>query len=153
MSAPAVIRGPRIRELNARQIEFVLRRNHVGRVAFMSDARVELQPIHYVFDDGSIYGRTSFGTKYLNFLRRPEVVLEVDEASGLFDWRSVIVRGVLTVLRSRGPRAEPFAYWNGVAAVRTLSPEAFTERDPMPYRSLLFRIRPTSITGREAVPR
>ena len=148
-----MIRGPRIRELNARQMEFVLRRNHVGRVAFLSDARLELQPIHYVFDDGCIYGRTSFGTKYLNFLLRPEVVFEVDEATGLFDWRSVIVRGELAVLRSRGPRAEPFAYWNAVAAVRTLSPEAFTERDPTPNRSVLFRIRPASISGREAVRR
>ena len=153
MSAPAVIRGPRIGALNARQMEFVLRRNHVGRVAFVSDARMELQPIHYVFHDGAIYGRTSFGTKYLNFLLRPEVVFEVDEATGLFDWRSVIVRGELTILRSRGPLSESVAYWNGVAAVRTLSPEAFTERDPMPKRSVLFRIRPTSITGREAVPR
>ena len=134
-------------------MEFVLRRNHVGRVAFLSDARVELQPIHYVFDDGAIYGRTSVGTKHLNFLLRPEVVFEVDEANGLFDWRSVIVRGKLTVLRSRGPRAEVFAYWNGVAAVRTLSPDAFTERDPMPYRSVLFRIQSASITGREAVTR
>jgi uncharacterized protein len=146
-------RGPRIRELSERQMQCVLARNHVGRVAFQSDGRVELYPVHYVYADQVLYGRTSFGTKYLSWLVRPDVVFEMDEAQGLFDWRSVIVRGSLSILRPRGPRAQPFAYWNAVAAIRSLLPTAFTEHDPTPQRFVVFRIQPKEITGREAIAR
>lgn len=144
-------RRPRIRELNVRQMEVILRRNNVGRIAFLINATVELFPIHYVFADGAIYGRTSFGTKSIGWSRRSDAVLEVDEADGLFDWRSVIVRGQLSLLRARGVGAEPLAYVNALAAIRTLIPEAFLERDPAPFRGNVFRIVPTEMTGREAV--
>jgi nitroimidazol reductase NimA-like FMN-containing flavoprotein (pyridoxamine 5'-phosphate oxidase superfamily) len=151
--SPLALRGPRIREMSERQIRCVLARNHVGRVAFQGDGRVELYPVHYVYADQALYGRTSSGTKYLSWLARPEVVFEMDETSGLFDWRSVIVRGRISTLRPRGPRAEPFGYWNAVAAIRSLLPTAFTELDPMPQRFVVFRIQPTEITGREAITR
>jgi len=128
-------------------------RNTVGRIAYCSGARVELFPIHYVFADGAIYGRTSFGAKSVGWSRKPSVVLEVDEADGLFDWRSVIVRGKLSLLRASGVGAEPFAYLNALAAIKTLVPEAFTERDPVPARGALFRIVPAEMSGREAVSR
>lgn len=146
-------RGPRIRQMTARQIECVIARNHVGRVAFTSAGRIEIVPVHYVYADGLLYGRTSSGAKHGAWRARPEVVVEIDEIEGLASWRSVIVRGALMVLDPRGPRSEPFAYWNAVAAIRTLVPAAFTERDPMPQRSNVFRIAPSELTGREAVLR
>ena len=146
-------RGPRIRELSPRQMECILLRNNVGRIAFCTGVRLELFPIHYVFAHGAVYGRTSFGAKSVGWSRNPNVVLEVDESDGLFDWRSVIVRGKLSLLRSSGVGAEPFAYLNALAAIRTLIPEAFTERDPVPARGALFRVVPTEMSGREAVSR
>ena len=147
------IRGPRIRDMTVRQTECVLARNHVGRVAFQGAGRVELYPVHYVYADRSLYGRTAFGAKYMSWATRPDVVFEVDESEGLYDWRSVIIRGPLSILQSRGPRAQPFAYWNAVAAIRSFTPNAFTELDPVPQRFAVFRIQPTDITGREAIGR
>lgn len=143
-------RGPRIRDLKAREQASVLARNHVGRIAFIGDGRVELLPVHYVYVDGTIVGRTSFGQKYLTWLVRNQVVFEVDESDALFDWRSVIVRGTVTILRSRGTEAEKLAYLQALSAIRTLIPAAFTERDPTPNRGFVFAIAPIEITGRAA---
>ncbi len=94
-------RAPRIRAMSSRQIERVLSRNQIGRIAFMSDKRIELQPVNFVYAGGAIYGRTSRGTKYLAWQHNPYVAFEVDEIDGAFDWRSVIVHGTVYVLRAR----------------------------------------------------
>jgi nitroimidazol reductase NimA-like FMN-containing flavoprotein (pyridoxamine 5'-phosphate oxidase superfamily) len=143
-------RGPRIRDLRGKDLAFVLERNHVGRIAFMGDGRIELVPIHYVYVDGALVGRTAVGTKYLSWLTRDQVVFEVDESDGVFDWRSVVVRGSVTFLRARGTEAERAAYSRAVQALRSLVPDALTERDPTPYRSVVFAITPLSMTGRIA---
>ena len=143
-------RGPRIRELKGKDLAFVLGRNHVGRIAFMGDGRIELLPVHYVYADGAIIGRTAVGTKYASWLTRDDVVFEVDESDGLFDWRSVIVRGAVTMLHARGPDLERAAYRRAVEAFRRLMPDAFTERDPTPSRAVMFEITPLSMTGRIA---
>jgi len=148
-----VVRAPRIRELTQRQMEFVLARNLVGRVAFLRGGRIELQPVHYVFTNSAIYGRIAFGVKYLAWLDGAEVVFEVDEPEALFDWRSVIVRGTVTLLPARGEGDAAIEYDHAVAALRSLSDSAFTDRDPTPHRTALFRIAPSQWSGREAVAR
>jgi hypothetical protein len=141
---------PRFHDLTRRQIEYVLSRNHVARVAFLSADRIELRPVHYVFHAGALYGRTTFETKGLTWLVRPEVVFEVDEVDDLFDWRSIIVRGQVSLLRRDGPPEQASAYWAAVDAIRTFIPAAFMEHDPTPHRDVVVRIDPNEMTGREA---
>jgi uncharacterized protein len=142
--------APRMHTLTQRQMEFVLSRNHVGRVAYVSDYRVEIRPVHYVYHAGALYGRTAFETKGLTWLVRPYVVFEVDEVSALFDWRSIVVRGRVSLLRRDGPPEQLIAYWAAVDTIRMLIPTAFMEGDPTPDRTVIFRIEPSEMTGFEA---
>jgi nitroimidazol reductase NimA-like FMN-containing flavoprotein (pyridoxamine 5'-phosphate oxidase superfamily) len=103
--------------------------------------------------DGAFFGRTAYGTKYVAWLEGPEVVLEVDESESPHDWRSVVARGRVTLLRARGVDAQPREYWSAVAALRTYLPSAFTDDDRTPERAAIFRIQPTELTGREALAR
>lgn len=146
-------RGPRIRALSTIQSEYVLARNHVGQLSFISGGKPALLPLHYVFADGRIVTRTSFGPKCAAWVEQPSVVFGVEEAEGLFDWRSVVVQGNARILSSHGTRDERSDFWRAVDLVRTLIPEALTERDPTPERRVLLEIQPTEISGREASTR
>lgn len=149
----AWVRGPRIRNLTEREMNFVLARNSVGRIAYQGDGRVELVPVHYAYVEGGFVGRTSLGGKYLSWLTRDQVVLGVDEIDGLFDWRSVLVRGTVRILSPRGSAQERAAHAEAAAAIRSIIPGSFTERDPTPYRSAIFAIAPREMTGRAATAR
>ncbi len=151
MAAAPAIKRPRLRVLNDRQIGFVLERNSVARIAFQRDGRIELMPVHYVMLDGAVIGRISLGRKYLSWLVANEVVVEVEETTGLFDWRSVVIRGSVSLLRSHGGTdVQREQFHRAVTAIRALIPGAFTESDPTPDRRFVFRVDPTEITGREA---
>lgn len=54
---------PSFSELSRHDCVELLRRNHVGRIAFTFHDRVDIEPISYVFADDWLYGRTSPGTK------------------------------------------------------------------------------------------
>jgi hypothetical protein len=152
--APPSARGPTIRKLTRSQIASVLSRNHVGRIAFITvDHFIELHPVHYVFAHGAIYGRTSFGAKYAAWLHSPYVAFEVDEIEAPFDWQSVIVHGTVYVLTGKGTPAEREDFRRATAAIRELLPQAFTARDPTPYRSVVFRIDAHEMSGRSATTR
>lgn len=116
----------------------------------MVDGRIERLPIHYVYADGVIYGRTGMGLKYLTWLVEPHVVFEVDESRSILDWRSVIVRGSVTLLRSRGTADERAEWLDAVTALRTFLPEALGAQDPLPQRSYVFKLKPAQLTGRSS---
>ncbi len=142
-------RQPRIRRLTARQSACVLTRNNVGRIAYIMNGRAGILPVHYVYDGNAIVGRTSFGPKAMAWVEQ-DVVFEVDETEGLFDWRSILVRGTLAIRSATATSVELARYWDAVAAIRTIIPEAFTEADPTPERRLVFAIEPEEISGRVA---
>ena len=150
-SLPA--RGPRIRGLSTLQSEFVLSRNHIGQLSFIVRGQPELLPLHYVYADGAIISRTTYGPKCAAWAERPHVAFGVEEIDGLFDWRSVIVRGRIRILSRHGTREERADYWRAIVIARTLIPETLTERDPTPERRIVFEISPEQITGREASTR
>src|SRR5699024_2393644 len=51
--------------LNHEQCERLLRNTRHGRLAFMTDGRVEIFPVNYAFDGKNLYFRTAPGAKLL----------------------------------------------------------------------------------------
>jgi nitroimidazol reductase NimA-like FMN-containing flavoprotein (pyridoxamine 5'-phosphate oxidase superfamily) len=144
---------PRIHTLSREECEGILARNHVGRMAYAYGNRVDIEPLHYVFDGEWLYGRTSRGTKLIATGEQWwPVAFEVDEVEGLFQWRSVVVHGGFYAIAPDGPEWQEAARSKGLELLRTLLPETLTADDPVPHRKVLFRISIQEISGREATP-
>ena len=141
---------PEFRDLDANEMNQLLARNHVGRIAYSFHDRVDIEPIGYVFADGALYMRTEPGSKLTTLAHAPWVVLEVDEVQGPFDWRSVVVRGTVYVMHEHGSAADRDAYRHAVDRLRELVPEALTDDDPTPVRRVLVKLYPAELTGRAA---
>lgn len=143
---------PQFRDLTPEDCTALLHRHKVGRLAVSHRDRIELVPIHYVYDNGWIYGRTAAGTKIELATHNRWVAFEIDEVRDTFDWQSVVVKGGLYILRADGSEHERELYDRGVALVRRIVPSALTPDDPLPERVLLFRIHVDELSGRAASP-
>jgi uncharacterized protein len=139
-----------IRDLSRDEVEETLNRNRVGRVAFSFHDRVDIQPIHYIYERGWLYGRTSEGEKIFTLKHNQWIAFEIDEVNDLFDWRSVVIHGSFWIIHPQGsPRAEEL--WAKAAKlVAQIVPGALTENDPVSFRHTLFRIAVGDAQGREA---
>ena len=135
------------RALERAEIDRLLRRNRVGRLAYSFRDRVDIAPIHYVFADGWLYGRTAPGTKLLTLAHNPWVAFEVDEHDSLLSWRSVVVKGRVYVIDDD---TAPEVHERALARLRALIPETLTDDDPTPARTTLFRISLDEVDGRAA---
>lgn len=141
---------PVIRELSRDDARALLERHHVGRIAYSFHDRVDIQPIHYAISGDWLYGRTSPGSKFATIAHNPWCAFEVDEVRGLFDWDSVVVKGYLELLDPE--TASQDAYDEGLHLMRHLISETFLSDDPVPQRSILFRLHASELTGRSARP-
>lgn len=144
--------APVIRDLAPDECVAVLARGHVGRLAFAFRGHVDIQPVHYVYDDGFVYGRTSQGAKLVLLSHNPWVAFEVDEMRALFDWESVVVRGSFHLLDPEGNAREHLTYEHALSLLRALVPRTLRDGDPTPWRDVVFRIAVDEITGRRARP-
>ena len=145
---------PVLGELDRETAEAILRRNHVGRLAFTFRDRVDIEPIHYIYAHEWLYGRTSAGTKLTTLHHHPWVAFEVDEIHAPFDWTSVVVKGSFHRLdddEDASPRTR-LARDHALELLRALTPRALAPGDPTPWRHVLFRISVDHVTGREARP-
>jgi len=146
MSAPH--RAPSFRDLSPEEAVAVLARNDFGRLAFTMHNRVDVQPLHYVYDDGWLYGRTRAGAKIETLRRNQWVAFEVDEVAGPFDWHSVVAHGGFYLLSPAGTGRPTWDH--AVTQLRRLVPQTLTDDDPVPFRTIVFRIAVQELTGRAA---
>ena len=54
---------PIFRRLEPDEIHALLARNDLGRIAYMRGTTIDVEPLHYVYANGWLYGRTSRGVK------------------------------------------------------------------------------------------
>ncbi len=144
------LEAPRIRELGRAEMEAILARNNVGRIAYAFQDRVDIEPINYVYANGWVFCRTSRGAKLDTMAHHRWVAFEVDEVRGIFDWQSVVVRGAIYVLSADSPEDERNAFQPGLALLKQLVPGTLEGDDPVPFRQVVFRIHLDEVTGREA---
>lgn len=137
---------PVVRELTDDEIDALLSRNSVGRLAFSFRDRVDIEPIHYVYEAPWVYGRTAAGTKLLTLAHNQWCAFEVDEVHDLFDWQSVVVKGPLVAFNSALGHADK--YERALAAIRRLVPNALQAGDPVPERTVVFGIHVSERSGR-----
>jgi len=140
--------APRFRDLTRKESEKLLSANHVGRIAFTFHDAVDIRPIHYSFSDGWLFGRTSQGDKLITMRHNQWVAFEVDIIAGPLVWDSVVARGTFYNLRDEGSVHDVRLYKRGVDAVRSLSPAAFSDADPLAFRTEVFGISIDSLTGK-----
>lgn len=142
--------APTFRGMTTEEVDALLERNHVGRIAYSFHDRVDIEPIHYLYADGAIYMRTAPGTKLVTLAHRPWVAFEVDEVDGPFDWRSVVAHGTVYVLSDVGSDEARASYQHALERLRELSPRALKKNDPVPERRVLLKLHLSEVAGREA---
>jgi uncharacterized protein len=137
------------RSLSREEIHALLSRNHVGRIAYCKGHRIEIEPLHYVYSGGWIYGRTSHNGRHSSAGDGWwPVAFEVDEVKDLSEWTSVVIHGGFYTLSENGATWEQAERVRAIEIIRTLVPEAFTRSDPTPFRNVVFRIAVQEVSGR-----
>ena len=147
---PLVNPSVTFRDLAREEIEELLTRHRMGRMAFAFNSRVDIEPIHYVYADGALFGRTTPGTKLTILKHQPWVAFEVDEVEGPFDWRSVVLKGTVYFLQPDKVSHPADAYDHAVRIIKSVMPQALTRDDPVPDRTILFRVHVDEMVGRAA---
>jgi uncharacterized protein len=141
---------PQFSELSEHAARALLARNHVGRLAFTYRDRVDIQPIHYVYDREWLVGRTCVGSKLVKLAHHPWCAFEVDEVHGPFHWDSVVIHGSFTMLDPKLGSSDH--YKRALDLLRRFIPGTMSEGDPVPERTILFAIHIDDLRGRSARP-
>jgi uncharacterized protein len=142
------MKTPATRVLDRTEMEALLRRHNVGRIAFNDGRRVDIQPINYVYRDGALYGRAAQGTRMRALAGRPWVAFQVDEIRSAFEWESVVVKGTVYVVEPGDIPPFREQYEKALEAIRSVLPEALTSEDPAPARTVLLRLHVDEMEGR-----
>ena len=80
-------------DLDAAQCEDLLRTEVIARIGCLSDGRIYVVPVTYVYDGTYVYGHAMDGAKLRAMRANPQVCVEVEHVDDLSNWRSVIAWG------------------------------------------------------------
>ncbi len=140
-----------VEDLSEQEADDLLGRMGYGHLGCCLNERPYVVPVHFAFDQGTIYIYTTEGKKAAMISENPNVCLQVEEVVNNEDWRSVIVDGVAEDITD-GPERDR-AMELIVEVSPTLTPAISVRWMDHWVREnieVLYRVRPTAITGRRA---
>lgn len=143
-----------IGDLNKQQIEQLLSKQIVGRIACCSEDSIYLFPISYAYDNGYVYARGFSGLKFDIMRKNPNVCFETDDVTDMANWQSVIAWGEFEELknseRENGLRILLQRHVPLSSSVTTHLGKTwpFSENDIEEITGVVFRIHVTKKTGR-----
>lgn len=150
------MRYPIVRELSDQECWARLRTMVVGRLAVAAKDHLEMFPVNYVVDRGTVMFRTDPGTKLAASLDKSSAAFEVDAFEpGTNEAWSVVLKGALEpvlvtseIIDALSLPLFPWQYGHKAFFVRviptTLSGRQFVVTDPAHWVSQLTGIRPAS---------
>lgn len=124
--------------LNESECWTLLRTAEVGRLAVLVDGGVDLFPVNFAVDHGSIVFRTAVGTKFEHAVLGQPVAFEADHTASREDAWSVVVKGTAREIKG---------LYEGLDAME-LALHPWQEGD----KPRFVRIEATSVTGRRLSP-
>ncbi|NNU33412.1 pyridoxamine 5'-phosphate oxidase family protein [Mucilaginibacter sp. S1162] len=143
-------------KLNETEIDHLLKEQVVGRIACQSKGEIYLVPINYVYRDGCIYAHSGEGKKIRMMRENPHVCFEIDDIINVFQWKSVIAKGVYEEITDIDEKQQ--AMQGIIHRIMPLitSPEGhpshgITEKDSdvgNTVELVVYRIRLEEVTGR-----
>ncbi len=128
--------------LSTEEIEELLIRNRIARLAMCSGSYPYLAPINYGYDGQVVFGFSGPGRKIEMMRSDPNVALLVDEIVSPSQWLSVIVEGVFEELLTPEERKQ------GISAMTQNGPHLVTRGLTAESGLVLYRIRPEVKSGR-----
>jgi len=142
-----------IKDMSFIEIEGLLDRIRYGHLGCAQDNHPYVVPIHFAYDQHTIYLYTTEGKKSEMIDANPEVCLQVEEVVDNETWSSVIVVGDAEKLTDKKDRE--MAYSAIIATNPTLTPAlSFQWVDKWVREQhdveVIYRINRKSITGRRA---
>lgn len=143
-----------IGELTEQQVEELLSKQVVGRIACNSENFIYLVPISYAYDEGAIYSRSFDGLKLDIMRKNPNVCFEAEDIADMASWQSVIAWGKFEELknedRKKGLQILLHRHLPLSSSITTHLGKAwpFSENDLEEITGTVFRINISRKTGR-----
>jgi hypothetical protein len=142
-------------QLNAEEIETLLRKSVLGRIGCGDGKLIYIVPISFVYDGAYVYCHTHEGFKIDMLRKNPSVCFEVELLENMANWQTVIAHGDfeeltdpqlrLDALQKLHDRKLPFI----TSQTTRLTEEwPFASESLSQLKGVTFRIRLTSKTGR-----
>lgn len=141
--------------LTTHEVEEVLHRQVIGRIACHADEETYLVPISYAYDGQFVYVHTRPGKKIDMMRKNPAVCFETDAMENMANWKSVIAQGFYEEISQPDERRAALdALLQRILPIVSSETTHLTPHWPFPpdnlndIRGIVFRIRLEQKSGR-----